>query len=327
MNESIRKFVEKHFDGSRRWIIRDLKSHAEADSLLLGRMASWHVRSMRTIGSLEDVEFKVSSQWGEDGIIDWLIERAEIPRSAHSFVEFGVEDYTEANTRFLLQNRNWRGLVLDGSDNMVGAIERDGLNWRYDLTAKVAFITRENINSLIENAGFIGEVGLLSIDVDGNDYWIWDAIEVIRPILCVCEFNAVFGDLHPISVPYDPAFNRTKKHSSNLYFGASISALRDLSVKKGYQFAGTTLAANDAFFVRNDYADRFLGAAIQNVHALPSRARESRDAAGRSTTLGRLDRLRAIQAMPVVNTRTGETLKIEDLGSVYSDDWLAAMGC
>src|SRR5579884_3327829 len=104
--------------------------------LLLGRMGSWHVRSKETISTLADAEFKVSSQWGEDGIIDWLIERARLPAHLHSFVEFGVETYQEANTRFLLQNRNWRGLVMDGSLALPQVLKKEELYWRYDLTAK-----------------------------------------------------------------------------------------------------------------------------------------------------------------------------------------------
>ncbi|MGA3196907.1 MAG: hypothetical protein ABSD39_18075, partial [Terriglobales bacterium] len=78
---------------------------------------------MTAISSLEQVEFKVTSQWGEDGIIDWLVERAGIPAHLSSFIEFGVESYAEANTRFLLQNRNWRGLVIDGSSSQIDRLK------------------------------------------------------------------------------------------------------------------------------------------------------------------------------------------------------------
>ncbi|HEY6375509.1 MAG TPA: hypothetical protein VIX90_08285, partial [Edaphobacter sp.] len=152
-------------------------------------MASWNVRSREVISSLQDVEFKISSQWGEDGIIDWLVERANIPPSSRTFIEFGVEDYREANTRFLLQNRNWRGLIMDGDSTMVKTITTEplalanylSLALAHDVTARQAFITRENINDLISSSGFSGEVGLLSIDIDGNDYWVWEAIEIVRP--------------------------------------------------------------------------------------------------------------------------------------------------
>ncbi|WP_263358495.1 hypothetical protein [Acidicapsa ligni] len=301
---------------------RELRASAEATQLLIGKDISLRVRSLKVISSLQDVEFKVSSQWGEDGIIDWLIERAAIPQANHTFIEFGVEKYREANTRFLLQNRNWRGFIMDGRGDARQAAIEDGLYWKYELTMKQAFITRENVNQLIASSGFSDDLGLLSIDVDGNDYWIWEVINVMRPILCICEFNAVFGDLHPISIPYKADFHRTDAHFSNLYYGASLAALKSLALKKGYRFVGTNSAGNNAFFVREDYAERFVDTSILNIQELPSTVRESIDRAGSLTYIGGLERWNVIKDMPVVNTETGKTARICDLGPVYSDDWL-----
>jgi hypothetical protein len=296
------------------------------ESLLLsGRMASWQVRSRDVIANLQEVEFRVSSQWGQDGIIDWLIERAEIPSEAQTFIEFGVETYRQANTRFLLQNRNWRGLIMDGDPALVAAVKSDGLAWRYDLTARSAFITRENINDLISAEGFGSEIGLLSVDLDGNDYWVWEALDAVHPIICVCEYNAVLGDLHPICTPYHQKFNRAKAHFSNLYFGASIAALRTLAARKGYRFVGTNSSGNDAFFVREDYASHFIEDSLLQVRSLPSRFRESRDASGRNSYVRGVERLRQISALPVVNVETGGRTKLGDLETVYSDEWLLAM--
>jgi hypothetical protein len=321
MKKVVKRALGSYADAPRLWNKQVIESVVGADKLLTGRIASWQVRAMETLNSLEDAEFKVSSQFGEDGIIEWLVERAQIPLASRSFIEFGVEDYAEANTRFLLQNRNWRGLLLDGGSAMEEEITRSDFRWKYDLITKQAFITRENINALIGEAGFSGEVGLLSIDVDGNDYWIWEAIEVVQPILCVCEYNAIFGDVYPLSVPYDPAFFRTKAHFSNLYFGASIQALRLLGERKGYRFAGTTSHGDNVFFVRNDYAERFLDRSIRNFDAAPTRGRQSRDEAGQLSYLRGGDRLGQIREMPVVNTETGETVKLGDLDCVYSEAW------
>lgn len=296
-------------------------------------MASWNVRSREVISSLQDVEFKVFSQWGEDGIIDWLVERANIPPSSRSFIEFGVEDYRESNTRFLLQNRNWRGLIMDSSSEMVDTITTEPLAQQqslslacaHDLTTRQAFVTRENINELISSSGFSGDIGLLCIDIDGNDYWIWEAIEVVRPIICICEYNGAFGDMYPLSVPYDPAFERTKAHYSNLYFGASIRALCSLATRKGYRFVGTTSTANDAFFVREDFAKQFVDKSLQHIRAMPSLFREDIRESGQRNYIGGLNRLKYISALPLVNTETGDTLKLADLGPVYSPEWLALM--
>jgi len=322
---SIKKITKEKLNKSKSWLIDGMQSLAMDNQMLMGRMASWQVRSMDVVSSLQDVEFKVSSQWGEDGIIDWLIERAGIPPALHSFVEFGVENYREANTRFLLQNRNWRGLIMDGSPDVTEAVKKDGLYWKHDLLAKAAFITRENIDNLLSDSGFNGEIGLLSIDLDGNDYWVWEAIQTVKPIICICEYNAVFGDVYPISIPYDPQFQRTTKHFSNLYFGASIAALCSLAKRKGYRFVGTTSAANDAFFVREDYAERFVDNSLRHIQPLPSKARESIDASGQLTYASGVERLKIISNMPIINIETGETAKLGELDSVYSKEWLEAM--
>lgn len=322
---SIRNRIKKSLQPLKSWLIGDLRTLTMQNHLLTGRMASFHVRAQKTLPFLHDAEFKVSSQWGEDGIIDWLIERAKVPPGSQSFIEFGVETYREANTRFLLQNRNWRGLIMDGSSAMVAAVEKEGLAWQHDLTVLPSFITRENINDLMSGAGFQGDIGLLSIDIDGNDYRVWEAIHAVNPIICICEYNAVFGDVHPVSVPYDPSFNRTKAHRSNLYFGASIAALRSLAVKKGYRFAGTTSAGFNAFFVREDYAG-FIDGSLLDIRAFPSLARESRDEHGQLNYIGGLDRLKHISALPVINVETGETIRLGDLQSPYSKEWLEIMG-
>lgn len=293
------------------------------DSLLLqGRMASWQIRSMKSIQSLQDVEFKVLSQWGEDGIIDWLIERAAIPPHLHTFVEFGVERYSEANTRFLMENRNWRGLIMDGDPALTETLRGDHRYYRYDLTTRSAFITRENINDLLTEAGFTGEIGLLSIDVDGNDYWIWEAIDAIRPVICICEYNAVFGDLHPVSIPYDPKFSCGQTNSSRLHCGASIAALRSLAARKGYRFLGTTMVGNDAFFIREDYASPF-DSALKDIVARPSRFRSPTDTSGQLPWIEGYDRFKMISDLPLINTETGERVTLAELGPAYSDDWLA----
>jgi hypothetical protein len=292
---------------------------------LSGRMASWQVRPRRIIANLQEVEFRVSSQWGQDGIIDWLIERAEIPSAAQTFIEFGVEDYRQSNTRFLLQNRNWRGLIMDGHPAVIAAVKSDGLAWRYDLTALSEFITRDNINDLITTAGFGGEIGLLSIDLDGNDFWVWEALHIIRPIICICEYNAVFGDVHPICTPYDQRFNRSKAHPSNLYFGASIAALRSLAAKRGYRFVGTSSAGNDAFFVREDYASRFVDCSLQSVRSLPSHFRESRNGSGQNTYIGGTERLKQISGLPVIQVETDNIITLGELETVYSDEWMQIM--
>ncbi|MDP8991093.1 MAG: hypothetical protein M3N41_13560 [Acidobacteriota bacterium] len=290
--------------------------------LLQGRQACHVTRSLDYVDTLSDAEFGVYSQWGEDGILEWLIQR--LPISSKRFIEFGVQDYREANTRFLLINRNWKGLIIDGSSDNMELVRKEELYWRHDLTAVGAFIDRDNIADLITTNGFAGPVGVLSVDIDGNDYWVWEAIECVNADIVVCEYNAVFGDLHPITIPYGQDFYRTAAHKSNLYFGASISAMRLLAKQKGYELAGTNNAGSNAFFVRKDLFP-LVESAIGCKEPCPSLARESRNEAGQLNHLSGLDRLREIADMPVVCIDTGRTTTLRALGSLYSDAWLDAM--
>jgi len=166
-----------------------LRDHMEHSLLLQGRLAAHAIAKGRPLHTLADAEFRVYSQWGEDGIIEWLVTQVAVPNNR--FIEIGVDNFTEANCRFLMHNRNWKGLIFDGNENYMSGLRKDRMFWMYDLTAKGAFITAENINELILEAGFAGPLGILSIDIDGNDYWVWKAINVVDPAIVICEFNAI----------------------------------------------------------------------------------------------------------------------------------------
>ena len=216
----LRKFIKRFIYTSYR-----LQENVDDSKVLLGKLlAQAHLQNLPALKKdIQQAEFKIFSQWGDDGIIQFLVSYLDIPQK--TFIEFGVEDYSESNTRFLLINNNWKGLVLDGNKNDINYIHDDEIYFRHELTAKQVFVTAENINQVIAENGFSGEIGLLHIDIDGNDYWVWKAIEVVNPVLVIVEYNSVFGKDSAITVPYDPQFDRTKAHYSNLYFGASLKAL------------------------------------------------------------------------------------------------------
>ncbi len=258
--------------------------------------------------TLRESEFAVFSQSGQDGILQYLLAR--VPIENQTFIEFGVEDYLEANTRFLMMRQNWSGLVIDGSEGRIEAIKKQEIYWRHDLLAMSAFVTRENINELIAKR-FRGDVGLLSIDVDGNDYWIWEAIDVVSPRIVICEFNSVFGAKRAVTVPYDPKFFRTSAHSSNLYFGASLPALVRLAAKKGYVFVGCTLAGNDAFFVRGDVAADVKALTAEEGYVL-SKARESRNLDGEYSFVSGGDRISLIADLEVFDVEHGKTVRLAE---------------
>jgi len=259
--------------------------------------------------NIQDYEFKVYSQWGDDGIIQFLVNYLDIDQKI--FIEFGVENYKEANTRFLLINNNWSGLIIDGTEENIKSVKAEDLYWRYNLQAKTAFITKENINQLILDSGINGEIGLLHIDIDGNDYWVWKEISVISPVIAIIEYNSVFGKDHPWTIPYDKNFNRTRKHYSNLYFGSSLLSLYDLAKEKGYIFIGCNSNGNNAYFIRNDKIKDLVPLKPEDGFVV-SQFRESRDINGNLTYISGINRIKAIKGMPVLNIRTNKLEKINE---------------
>jgi hypothetical protein len=262
--------------------------------------------------NIHDAEFKVFSQFGDDGIIQYLVNRVEIPSAQRRFIEFGVENYRESNTRFLLLNNNWSGLILDGSAENINSIKNDQIYWKHDLIAVHSFIDRDNINELIAANGFAGEVGILSIDIDGNDYWVWEAIEVAKPAIVIIEYNSVFGAARAVAVPYDPLFNCTKAHYSNLFWGSSLKALCQLGKRKGYAFVGADSHGNNAYFVAQYRLGKLKELTPEGGY-VGSKFRESRDEAGQLTYVSGRQRLDLIKDLEVFDFEKGVSISLREL--------------
>lgn len=258
--------------------------------------------------NLKDYEFKIFSQWGEDGIIQRLINN--IPIKNRTFIEFGVEDFYESNCRFLMMNNNWSGYVIDGSRDNIDRLKKSDMYWMYDLKAVSAFVKRTNINELLRKSDFDADLGILSIDIDGVDYWIFEAIEYFNARIVIIEYNSIFGKDRPIVVPYEDDFFRTARHYSNLYYGASLPALTYLASKKGYSLVGCSSAGGNAFFVRSDLlSERIPPVTLESGFTL-TKTRESRDKEGNLTYLSGDSRLKLIKGLPVVNVLTGGLEKL-----------------
>jgi hypothetical protein len=272
-------------------------------------VAALRARDARAAATLRAAEFKAYSQFGEDGIIQWLIGR--VPSEGTTFVEFGVEDYHESNTRFLLEHDGWSGRILDAGTAHERFLRSTGLAWRHVIDARSAFITAENIDALL--AGLPEDLGLLSVDVDGMDYWILSAITAVRPRIVVCEYNSLFGPTAAVSVPYRPDFDRTSAHPSTLYFGASISALAHWGRERGYRLVGSTSQGVNAFLVRDDVAGDL--PALSGAEAwVDTPIRQARDASGTlSLVTGRGAQLALIADRPLVDVVSGATLPVADL--------------
>lgn len=266
----------------------------------IGRVEQRQSQSIASM-NVADHEYKVYSQWGEDGIIQFLIEAVGVKN--RTFVEFGVEDYSEANTRNLLHNANWSGLVIDGSEANTKTIKASSYYWKYNLKVEHAFISAENINDIIEGAGLSGEIGLLSVDIDGNDYWVWRSITSVTPDIVVVEYNSRLGSSKAITVPYDPAFERAKAHYSMIYFGASLRALAILGEEKGYDLVGCSSSGINAFFVKKEKRPKNLPKLTVEQAFVESNVRESRNELGEMTFLNKQEEQNILKGMKFVEIK------------------------
>lgn len=301
MRRKIRRFLNEPLEAQIREVqaqLRQAKEDNIATKLVMGAALA---KLARQANSLKEAEFKVFSQFGDDGILQYLISR--IKPQVDTFIEFGVEDYEEANSRFLLMNDNWKGLIIDGSSSFIDFIKASSFYWRYSLKAIASFVTVENINQLLVDHGFTGQIGLLSIDIDGNDYWVWQAISVVEADIVVIEYNSLFGAERSISVPYRADFDREQAHYSYLYFGASLPALYDLALEKGYAFVGCNQAGNNAYFVKQEKLNGLAALTVDEGYVY-SRFRESRNPDGQMSFLDGVERSTLLKGLMVINTRT-----------------------
>ena len=289
-------------------ILKKIKSYLQignrTETLLLnqGKILE-ELYSTKSATKLSDYEWGVFSQWGEDGIIQFLIREVKIKNK--TFVEFGVEDFLEANCRYLLMSSDWQGFVIDGSNENIIRLQNSSFYWKHDLQSIAAFVDKENINELLSQSNFDRDLGILSIDIDGNDYHILKDINVFEPRIIISEFNPYFGTERAITIPYDPKFYRTDKHHSNLYFGASLKAIEHLLSEKGYKLVGTGMTGGNAYFVRNDLITDKLSKLSTNAINFNGHCRESRDIDGKLNYLRGEDRFNEIKGLPVLNVLTG----------------------
>lgn len=294
--------IKFYVDRNHKAII-ELNKKLNQNQLSLGRLLERDNQNKveAIIKNINAAEFKIYSQWGDDGIINFLVNYLDIENEI--FVEFGVENYTECNTRFLLVNNNWKGLIIDGSKDNMDSVKRDQIYWQHDLTALVKFVTAENINDLLSENGFTGNIGLLHIDIDGNDYWVWKAIQVVNPTIVIVEYNSLFGHDKPWTIPYDSSFFRGDAHYSNLYYGVSLLSLCDIADEKGYSFIGCNTNGNNAYFVKKEKL-KHLKVLTPEEGCYESKFSESRNEKGELTFLRGKNRLKLLKGMKIYNTRT-----------------------
>ncbi|MBW6453546.1 MAG: hypothetical protein K0A92_07160 [Methyloprofundus sp.] len=201
-----------------------------------------------------DISFGIYSQHDEDGILLYIFSMIGV--KTYRAVEMCAGNGIECNTANLILNHRWTVLLLDGNEKNIDIAKSfykrriETMHWSPDIIQ--AWITRENVNQIIEAAGYTGEIDLLSLDVDGVDYYLWEALTIVNPRVVVLEYNHLLGPLRVLSVPYRPDFVAEFTQYGSDYAGASLAAFVKLGRAKGYRLVGTNTIGTNAFFIRND---------------------------------------------------------------------------
>ena len=284
--------------------IKVFQKERETELLALGKILS-NQQYQISSNNINDYEFKIFSQCGDDGIIQYLIKKLNIENKY--FIEFGVGDFSESNCRFLMMNNNWSGFVMDASNTNIKKLKSESWFWKYNLLAKSKFVTRDNIDDIISS---IKEenIGLLHIDIDGNDYHIFKEmnLKLLNPSIIIIEYNSLFGVVRALTIPYRADFNRTKAHHSNLFFGASLKALNHAAENKGYSLIGTNITGNNAYFIRKDLLNKKIKSLDIKSAYHYSKFREGRDLKGLFSFKSENERFKEIEGLQVKNVLTGE---------------------
>ena len=266
--------------------------------------------------SIEEAECKVFSQNGEDGIINFLISRLKI--SNPSFIEVGVGDYTEANTRLIYERFHSKGRIFDMIDNFEKKVKQNINYWKGDIKAIQKNINTDNFNDLLlENCQFSPDI--FSIDIDGVDYWIINKLKKKISKIFIAEYNANFGAELEITVPNIKNFNRSNYHYSNLCYGVSLKSLIKIMNEKGFYFIGTNRLKNNAFFINDSYKkeDFFPNILTKQLdYYVNSNIRESRDKNNNLNFLSgdaKLEKIKDCVVVDLSNVKGQNLKKISDL--------------
>ncbi len=223
-----------------------------------------------TAPSWQDIEFRSFSQNGEDGVLLYLLTKTGM--ATRRSVEVGCGSGVECNTANLVINHGFRGLLLDARARQLDLGRRFYGMCRDTRSHQPRMVTgwvdRGNVDGLISGNGFRGEIDVLSIDVDGVDYWIWEAITCVEPRIVVIEYNARFAAEQSVTVRYEPNFVQIGPTVG----GASLGALVKLAERKGYRLVGCNQHRINAFFVRDGVGEDVLPAADPRMFTRPDPA-------------------------------------------------------
>ena len=265
-----------------------------------------HLLNMRekykNIENLNDVDYKIFSQNGEDGIVDYLLYQLKIEKP--KFLEIGVGDYTEANTRFIFERTSPKGLVIDSIQDLEIKIKKNLAVWRGELNIINKSVNSDNIIDILKFNDAMNDLDLFSLDIDGIDYWILNELPNNFSKIAIIEYNPVFGSDMEVSVPNIDNFDRTKYHYSNLCFGMSLKAAIKIMENKNFYFVGSNLFRNNAFFISNDFdKNKYFSNLIINEYKkyIDSNFSESRDKTNKLNYLNKKRQINTIMNCEVID--------------------------
>ena len=267
------------------------------------------------VEDLIETEVKIFSQNGEDGIIDYLVHKLKVDKK--NFVEIGVGNYRESNTRFLYNRYHPKGLIIDYIDDMKKKVTKHVNFWKGDLRICNQKIDADNILDIL-NKNCDYEIDFFSIDIDSIDYWIIKKLKNDISKIFVAEYNPVFGAELEVTVPNISGFERSKYHYSYLCYGMSLKALINLMDQKGYYFIGTNLQKINAFFILKEFKKEvfFKNIKIKSLdNYTNSNIRDSRDINNNLNFLSGNNKFKEIKDCEVINLKDNknELVKLKDL--------------
>ena len=227
-----------------------------AQKMLMQQYRALAARGREHLPAFGDVGFRIYSQFEEDGILLYLFSL--IGTTNRRCVEICAGNGQECMTTNLIVNHGWWGHLFDGDPANVANATRFFANnkdtFLHPPSFTQAWITADNVNETLHQSGVSGEVDLLSLDIDGMDYWVWKALTAIQPRVVVCETHNVVPVGRSVTVPYDPSFVCTSEN----YRGASLEAMCRLGKEKGYRLVGTHRFGFNAFFIKNGIGEEYL---------------------------------------------------------------------
>lgn len=232
------------------------ENSSQESQLILKMLWQNRLYQNQPIPSFDDVQFRAYSQNGEDGILLFIFSL--IGTTNKKCVELCAGNAIECNAANLIVNHGWLGLLFDGDQKNIDegkefyAGHRSTRIWPPNL--QCSWITKDNINQLIESHGVSGDIDLLSLDMDGNDYWILESLNIISPRVIILEYENSWPADKAVTQRYEEDFHDSQTTDRSLLprYGASLAAFKKLAGDKGYRLVGCERLSFNAIFMRND---------------------------------------------------------------------------